>query len=171
MKTRGGITLVARKSTQHMSTIYESVQCGRRMPPLYASTVLLPGSKLLDHSQSPGPTCESCMWRGSVGPARGWSTQPLGPGYVAELRRAARRDARVPAATRRCPPRREGARLLLVGPLGLLLLDECLHADLLVLGREGRIEEHPLEPQALRQRGFEGGVDERLRKRGNRLRV
>ena len=33
------------------------------------------------------------MWRGSVGPARGWSTQPLGPGYVAELRRAARRDA------------------------------------------------------------------------------
>jgi len=31
-----------------------------------------------------------------VGPARGWSTQPLGPGYVAELRRAARRDARVP---------------------------------------------------------------------------
>jgi hypothetical protein len=67
-------------------------------------------SKLLDHSQSPEPTCESCMRRGSVGPARGWSTQPLGPGYVAELRRAARRDARVPAATRGCPPRREGAR-------------------------------------------------------------
>ena len=49
----------------------------------------------------------ACM---RVGPARGWSTQPLGPGYVAELRRAARRDARVPAATRGCPPRREGAR-------------------------------------------------------------
>jgi hypothetical protein len=72
----------------YANDLRECVQCWRRrVPPA------LSGSKLLDHSQSPGPTCESCMWRGSVGPARGWSTQPLGPGYVAELRRAARRDA------------------------------------------------------------------------------
>ena len=112
----------------------------------------------------PGLHASLACGGGQWGRQEAGAPSPLGPGTWLS-------SVVLPAATRGCPPRREGARLLLVGPLGLLLLDECLHADLLVLGREGRIEEHPLEPQALRQRGFEGGVDERLRKRGNRLRV
>ena len=41
---------------------------------------------------------------------------------------------------------------------GLGLLDEGLHADLLVARREARVEELPLEAEALGQGGLEGGL-------------
>ena len=41
---------------------------------------------------------------------------------------------------------------------GLGLLDEGLHAELLVARREGGVEELPLEAEPLGQRGLEGGL-------------
>ena len=56
----------------------------------------LSGSKLLDHSQSPGPACE---W----GRQEAGAPSLLGPGTWLS-------SVVLPAATRGCPPRREGAR-------------------------------------------------------------
>ena len=67
-----------------------------------------------------------------------------------------------------------GARLpkarFLILPLRLALLDEGFHAFLLIVGREQRVEDAPLEHHAFRQPRLEGAVDRLLGRQHRRQR-
>ena len=64
-----------------------------------------------------------------------------------------------PAALRRSVRRRQAPATSLVLEVWLLLGGECGHARLLVVRREGGVEDRALEAQALGERRLEGDVD------------
>src|SRR4051812_17822954 len=62
-----------------------------------------------------------------------------------------------------CPKPMNAMRAILPSlPIAWPLLDEGRHAFLLVLGPEQPVEQAPFEPDALRKRDLEGGVDHLL---------
>mmetsp|Transcript_19369 Transcript_19369/g.61745 ORF Transcript_19369/g.61745 Transcript_19369/m.61745 type:complete len:235 (+) Transcript_19369:153-857(+) len=82
---------------------------------------------------------------------------------------ARERPVQPPAALRRSVHRRQAPATSLVLKSWLLLGGECGHARLLVVRREGGVEDRTLEAQALGERRLEGDVDARLRHRHDGL--